>query len=62
MRGLLFGLERDKANLVGPAHFFERPADTRVARQALAAVGRPLEGGDDDGHGATPPRFVVRLM
>ena len=33
------------------AHFFERPADTRVARQARAAVGRPLEGGDDDGHG-----------
>ena len=39
MRGLLHRLERDEANLVGLADFLERPANARVARQALAAVG-----------------------
>src|SRR4051812_1448330 len=53
MRGLLLRSERDKADLVGLGHFFERPANARVARQALAAVGRPFKGGDDDGHGET---------
>src|SRR3954470_20620675 len=50
MRGFLLRAERDKANLVGLAHLFKRPANARIARQALAAVGRPLKGRDDDGH------------
>ena len=39
MRGLLHRSERDKANLVGLAHFLERPANARVTRQPLAAIG-----------------------
>ena len=50
MRGFLLRAKRDKANLVGLAHLFQRPANARIARQALAAIGRPLKGGDDDGH------------
>src|SRR5258708_13175238 len=50
MRGFLLRAERDKADLVGLAHLFKRPANARIARQALAAIGRPLKGGDDDGH------------
>src|SRR5262249_52737845 len=49
------------ANLVGLAHLFERPANARIARQALAAIGRPLKGGDDDGHRETPIRFASVL-
>jgi hypothetical protein len=37
-----------KANLVGLAHLFKRPANARIARQARAAIGRPFKGGDDD--------------
>ena len=33
---------------------------TRVARQAHAAIGRPLEGGDDDGHRETLPAAPSR--
>ena len=51
MRGFHLRAERDKANLVGLAHLFKRPANARIARQALAAIGRPLKGGDDDGAG-----------
>jgi hypothetical protein len=39
MRGFLHRTERDKANLVGLAHFLERPANPRIARQSLAAIG-----------------------
>src|SRR3954466_14612583 len=58
MRGFLLRAERDKANLVGLADLFKRPANARIARQALAASGRPLKGGDDDGHRETPLRFA----
>src|ERR671914_3039639 len=50
MRGFLHRTERNKANLVGLARFFERPANARVARQPLAAIGRSFKGGNDDGH------------
>jgi hypothetical protein len=39
MRGFLHRAERNKANLVGLAHFFKRPANARIARQSLAAIG-----------------------
>ena len=39
MRGFLLRAERDKADLVGLAHLFKRPANARIARQAHAAVG-----------------------
>src|SRR4051812_1588566 len=56
MRGFLPRAERDEANLVGLAHLFKCPANARIARQAHAAIGRPLKGGDDDGHCETPLR------
>src|SRR5271166_382083 len=58
MRGFLLRAEREEADLVGLAHLFKRPANARIARQALAAIGRPLKGGDDDGHRETPLRFA----
>ena len=39
MRGLLHRLERNETNLVRLAYFFQRPANARIARQSLAAVG-----------------------
>ena len=39
MRGLLHRAKRDEANLVGLAHFLERPANARITRQSLAAIG-----------------------
>jgi hypothetical protein len=50
MRGFLLGAERNQAHLIGLAHFFKRPANARIARQASAAIGRPVKSGDDDGH------------
>ena len=50
VRRLLHRPERNQANLVGLAHLFQRPANARVARQSLAAVGRAFKGGDGDGH------------
>src|SRR3954462_1724357 len=50
MRGLLHRLERNKTNLVRLAHFFQRPANARIARQSLAAIGRPFKRGNGDGH------------
>ena len=47
-----------QANLVGLADLFKRPANAHVARQARATIGRPLKGGDDDGHRETPLRFA----
>ena len=32
-------LNVDEANLVGLAHFFQRPANARITRQSLAAIG-----------------------
>ena len=46
MRGFLHRTERNQANLVGLAHFFERPANARITRQSLAAIGRPFKGGN----------------
>jgi hypothetical protein len=39
MRGFLQRTKRNEANLVGLAHFLERPANARIARQSLAAIG-----------------------
>jgi adenylylsulfate kinase-like enzyme len=39
MRGLLHRAKRNKANLVGLTHFLKRPANARITRQPLAAVG-----------------------
>ena len=50
MRRLLHRTKRNKANLVGLAHFFKRPANACITRQPLAAIGRPFKGGNDDGH------------
>ncbi len=59
MRGFLHRPERNEANLVGLAHFFQRPANARVARQSLAAIGRPFKGGDGDGHCNTRPERTL---
>ena len=50
MRGFLHRTKRNQPNLVRLAHFFERPANARVTRQSLAAIGRPFKGGNGDGH------------
>src|SRR6202035_4646221 len=55
MRGFLHRTKRNKANLVGSADFFKRPANARITRQSLAAIGGPLKGGNGDGHRAAPP-------
>jgi adenylylsulfate kinase-like enzyme len=39
MRGLLHRAKRNEANRVGQARFLKRPANARIAREALAAVG-----------------------
>jgi hypothetical protein len=54
MRGFLQRTERNQANLVRFSHFFERPANARITRQPLAAIGRPFKGGNDDGHREAP--------
>ena len=54
MRGLLHLRERHQADVVGLAHFLERPAHAHVARQAPAAIGRALEGGDGGVHRRAP--------
>jgi hypothetical protein len=61
MRGLLQRPERNKTNLVGLPHFFERPANARITRQSLAAIGRPFKGGDNDGHRGLLPGENHRL-
>lgn len=50
MRGLVLCSKGDEANLVGLADLFKRPANPHIARQALAPIGRPIKGGDHDGH------------
>ena len=50
MRGFLHRTERNKAHLVGLAHFFKCPANARITRQSLAAIGRSFKGGNNDGH------------
>ena len=46
MRGLLQFFHGKKTNVVGLAHFFERPANAHFARLPLALVGRLFEGGN----------------
>src|SRR5207302_7847450 len=55
MCGFLHRPERNKTNLVRLAHFFQRPANARITRQSLAAIGRPFKGGNGDGHREAPP-------
>src|SRR3954447_2926917 len=50
MRGFLLGAQRDRANVVRLAHLLERPANPRVAREAGAAVGRPVPRRHSDCH------------
>ncbi len=54
MRGFLHLAERNKTNVIRLAHFFERPANTHVARLPLAAIGRPCKGCDGRGHRKAP--------
>jgi hypothetical protein len=54
MRWLLHRAERNQANLVGLACFFQRPANARIARQSLAAIGRMFKSRNGDGHRASP--------
>lgn len=53
MRGLLQRGKRHEANLVALVHFLQRPPHARVAGQAPAAIGRPVERGDGDRHCVT---------
>ena len=67
MSGFFHRGERNQADLVGLAHFLQRPANARIPRQALAAIGRPFKGGDGGGHGkargacTTPSRKTTAL-
>src|SRR5882757_53301 len=54
MGGFLHRPERNKTNLVRLAHFFQRPANARITRQSLAAVGRPFKGGYGGSHWKAP--------
>src|SRR5262245_4163263 len=63
MRGFLHRAKRNKANLVGLPHFLKRPANAGIACQPLAAIGRPFEGGDGDGHREAPwPKIWHRCL
>src|SRR5215510_4663551 len=62
MRRLLHRTERNKANLVGLAHFFQRPANARITRQSLAAIGGPFKGGNGDGHREAPQAKLSAAM
>src|SRR5882757_5729278 len=46
--------ERKKADVVGLANFFKRPADRHVTRQSLATIRRILEGGNGGVHSEAP--------
>ena len=46
MRRLAQRLERQEPDLTGLADLFQNPADSHVARQPPATVGRAFEGGD----------------
>ena len=50
MRRLFHRLERHQTHLVRLAHFLQRPAHARIARQTLATIRRVFESGDSDGH------------
>ncbi len=54
MGGFPHRRERHEANRVRLTHFFQCPAHARIARQSLAAIGRPFEGGNRDGQREAP--------
>ena len=54
MRWFLHVGERDEANLVKLAHFFERPANARVARESPAAIWGLFKGSNGGGHWKAP--------
>jgi hypothetical protein len=61
MRGFLHRTERNKTNLLRLADFFQRPANARVTRQSLAAIGRPFKGGNGGDHWKGHGDFSFRL-
>jgi hypothetical protein len=52
--GFLHLGERNEPNVIWLAGFFQRPANAHVARQSLAAIGRPLKRGNNRGHWKAP--------
>ncbi|MNY49594.1 hypothetical protein D3C86_1850320 [compost metagenome] len=54
VRRLPHRLEGKKADIIGLAHFFERPADAHIAGETLAAIGRVFKGGNGDCHCCSP--------
>src|SRR4051794_20756740 len=46
MRRFRHRTERNKANLVGFAHFLKRPANAHIARQSPTAIRWPFKGGN----------------
>src|SRR5437660_12377256 len=60
MRGFLHRAKRNKANLVGVTHFLKRPANARITRQSLAAIGRPFKSGDGGGHWNAPGDWITQ--
>jgi hypothetical protein len=54
MGGLLHRLERNKPHRIRLAHFLQRPAYARIARQSLAAIGRSFKGRDGGCHANAP--------
>src|SRR5262245_16884411 len=60
MRGFLHLTERNEANVVRLAHFFERPANAHIERQSPAAIGRAFKSGDGGGHWNAPGSSAVR--
>src|SRR5207248_2713064 len=60
MRGFLHRAKRNKANLVGLTHFLKRPANARITRQSLPAIGRPFKSGDGGGHWNGPGDWITQ--
>ncbi len=62
MCGLLHLGERNETNVVGLAHFFERPANAHVARESPAAIGRLRKGGDGGNHELATARAAACIV
>lgn len=45
MDDFLHRLKQHIPNIVGLAHFFQRPLNARISGQSFAVVGRPFKGG-----------------
>lgn len=54
MCGFLHSVKRNKANVIGLAHFFERPANPHIPGQSPTLIGGVLEGGYDGAHLKAP--------